>query len=162
MSKLGARLRRIVGIPETHTEFAQILRYREGGYYRRHHDQWSLHWTPQGVRLFTLFVYLSTTGDGLEGGGTAFHNLSVTVEPKLGRGLLWPNYADDGWRVERETFHEALPVVGGTKFAFNLWFYQHDLQTNRGKCAYAPRANVQGAEWAPPRKARQSGEGGDA
>ena len=49
----------------------------------------------QGVRLYTFFVYLS---DVEEGGGTRFTELGITVQPKLGRGILWPSVFDKDLR----------------------------------------------------------------
>ena len=84
----------------------------------------------------------------VDGGGTRFNELNLTVLPRLGRGVLWTNYADDTWRADPRTHHEALPVDRGVKYALNIWAHQHDLQTRRGQCAYSGRANVQGGEWA--------------
>ena len=69
-------------------EYFQILKYERGQFYRVHHDQQTAHWTPQGVRVYTFFVYLS---DVAAGGGTKFNDLGLTVTPKLGRGILWPS-----------------------------------------------------------------------
>ena len=38
---------------------SQVLKYEQGQFYKQHHDQQSGHWTPQGVRLYTFFLYLS-------------------------------------------------------------------------------------------------------
>eukprot|EP00967_Tisochrysis_lutea_P134688 scaffold238267_cov33-Tisochrysis_lutea.AAC.1 len=53
------RMSRIARMPEENAEYFQILRYEPGQFYKTHHDQQTAHWTPQGVRVYTFFVYLS-------------------------------------------------------------------------------------------------------
>lgn len=104
-----------------------MLRYDPGQFYKVHHDQQSGHWTPQGVRLFTFFVYLS---DVEEGGGTRFTDAGITVTPKLGRAILWPSVYDSDLRTsDMRTHHEALPVIKGVKYAANLWQHHYDFKT---------------------------------
>ena len=38
----------------------QVLKYEPHQFYKVHHDQNSGHFTPQGVRIYTFFMYLST------------------------------------------------------------------------------------------------------
>ena len=60
-----------------------------------------------GVRLFTFFIYLHTPEGG---GGTHFPNLNLTISPKKGSALLWPNVMDhDLAQSDHRTMHEALP-----------------------------------------------------
>ena len=116
--RLTERMLGISQVPYNHSEFFQVLRYEEGQFYRAHHDQQSGHWTPQGVRLYTFFVYLS---DVEAGGGTRFTDLGITVMPKLGRAVLWPSvFGHDLTTSDKRTNHEALPVVRGVKHAANL------------------------------------------
>jgi 2OG-Fe(II) oxygenase superfamily len=73
-----------------------------------------------GNRILTVFLYLS---DVDEGGQTSFTALNLTVSPKLGRVLIWPNVLnDDPTEIELLTEHESLPVVKGTKYGANVWF----------------------------------------
>lgn len=121
------RLMDVVGLPVENAEYFQILRYEKGQFYRVHHDQQTAHWTPQGVRVFTFFVYLS---DVEAGGGTKFNDLGVVVTPKLGRAILWPSVLSaDLLTGEPKTHHEALPVEAGIKFAANLWIHLYDFKT---------------------------------
>lgn len=69
----------ITRMPVDNAEYMQILRYEPGQFYRVHHDQQTAHWTPQGVRVYTFFVYLSEVE---EGGGTKFNDLGLEVTPK--------------------------------------------------------------------------------
>jgi len=121
------RMMNISQLPLNNAEYMQILKYEPGQFYKQHHDQQTAHWTPQGVRLYTFFVYLS---DVEEGGGTKFNNLGLTVTPKLGRAILWPSVAEDDFlKADMRTQHEALPVEKGVKFAANLWMHLYDFRS---------------------------------
>jgi len=125
--KITERMMNITTMPVNHAEYFQILRYQKGEFYKQHHDQQTAHWTPQGVRVLTFFVYLS---DVEEGGGTKFNDLGLTVRPKLGRAVLWPSVkSSDLLTGEQKTHHEALPVAAGVKYAANLWIHLYDFKT---------------------------------
>ena len=59
VEKVTRRLLNVTRLPFENAEYFQILKYEEGQFYRAHHDQQTAHWTPQGVRLYTFFLYLS-------------------------------------------------------------------------------------------------------
>ena len=122
--------------PSRNAEYFQILKYEEGQFYRAHHDQQTAHWTPQGVRLYTFFLYLS---DVEAGGGTRFTDLGITVTPKRGRGILWPSVQTNDLNAgDMRTHHEALPVEKGVKYAANLWQHLYDFKTpsRSGLCPF--------------------------
>ena len=122
-------LETLLQIPTANAEHFQVLRYDEGQYYKRHHDQGHAHWNPAGVLALTLLVYLS---DVPAGGGTRFPDLAppVTVQPKLGRAVLWPNVGGDLIEDELGTFHESLPVERGVKHAMNVWVRLYDQRNS--------------------------------
>ena len=64
-----------------------------------------------------------------EGGETEFKKLGIKGRPKKGRALLWPS-TFDARPLEQDirTFHEAKPVIRGTKFAANMWIHQFDFK----------------------------------
>jgi prolyl 4-hydroxylase len=81
----------------------------------------------QGVRILTFFMYLN---DVEEGGETDFPQLGITVKPKKGQALLWPNvYMRNPDARDGRTMHQALPVKKGVKYAANLWLHQRDFKT---------------------------------
>mmetsp|Transcript_42281 Transcript_42281/g.104792 ORF Transcript_42281/g.104792 Transcript_42281/m.104792 type:complete len:435 (+) Transcript_42281:2-1306(+) len=135
---LTERVAALVGIPSSHMEYAQVVRYEPGQFYRTHHDQNSAPWSPQGVRLLTMFMYIN---DVEEGGGTRFTDLDLTVKPRAGKAVLWPSVLDRNLSQEEpRTHHEALPPVSGLKFAVNLWIHQHDFKTpSRNGCKWTTR-----------------------
>ena len=49
-----------------------MVRYEPGQFYRRHHDQNTAVWTPQGPRVLTFFMYLN---DPEAGGETRFPSI---------------------------------------------------------------------------------------
>jgi prolyl 4-hydroxylase len=83
-----------------------------------------------------------------EGGGTNFPQLNnLTITPKKGRALLWPNVRDDDdddddarrplvSSQDYRTVHQALAVVSsGTKYAANAWIHTYDyVSAQRAGC----------------------------
>ena len=55
------------------------------------------------------------------GGQTVFHRLDKSYQPKAGLALAWNNLYADG-RLNQDTLHESLPVLGGSKWVITKWF----------------------------------------
>lgn len=94
IQKLMERVEDIVGIPQDHSDFLQLLHYNVGEFYRTHQD-WHSHqvYSATGARIITFYIYLN---DVEAGGGTRFPYLdNLTVMPKRGRVLMWSNVRDD-------------------------------------------------------------------
>jgi prolyl 4-hydroxylase len=122
----------ITGFPIDYSEDLQLLQYKPGQYYKRHHDYISSHTHgPSGPRVLTVLLYLN---DVEEGGGTRFNELAegvepVDVQPKKGSALVWPSVLhEDILSPDFRTEHEALPVVKGFKYAANAWLHLRDEQ----------------------------------
>ena len=127
------RVSDVTRTPQTNGEFAQLVYYHacpaEGdascAFYRRHSDyiEADLHHV-QGVRIYTLFMYLN---DVEEGGGTRFTDLPggpLTFQPQRGKAILWPSVlAEAPDQIDPRTHHEALPVTKGEKFGTFLFQY---------------------------------------
>jgi len=125
--RVRERISSLLGVPWRNSEHLQLLRYQEGQFYREHHDQIAPPDSAWGPRLYTFFMYLS---DVAEGGETAFTRLNISVTPRKGRAILWPSVLSNDLRqTDERTFHEALPVVRGTKYAANFWVHLYDFQT---------------------------------
>ena len=127
--------RRIAGLFRNHpdadgfSEHLQILKYEVGEYYEYHHDYVLLHRKRQaGVRILTVFLYLN---DVEEGGATRFTHHPVrnlTVLPRKGRALVWPHVLNHAPHLrDGRTYHEAMPVLRGRKFAANAWVHQRNF-----------------------------------
>jgi len=127
--QITQRIEALIGVPEINFESLQLLRYYESQHYHEHHDYiWHQRNHKQGPRILTVFLYLND--EGLEGGGTRFDLLDLTVEPKRGRALIWPSVLNSN-PTERDftTHHEALPVRSGVKYAANAWVHLRDFQS---------------------------------
>ena len=127
------RIANVTGIPESHSEPLQILKYQDGEKYGEHADYIQYQKDrPCGPRILTLLIYLS---DDFSGGGTKFRFLrDYTVKPKKGMAILWPNVLNKDPMEEDELFdHEALPVTGGIKYAVNAWIHMRNFKDNAEK-----------------------------
>jgi prolyl 4-hydroxylase len=124
---VSERISNLTGIPDSHGEYIQLLRYEPTQFYKTHHDWIEYHLNRSyGVRILTFFLYLNEVEAG---GGTNFDQLDLTVEPKLGRALLWPSTLNDNPDfIDERTTHQALPVESGIKYGANVWFHQRDIK----------------------------------
>ena len=125
------RINSLLRIPYNNGEDLQIVRYLPGQFYRRHHDQNTALWAPQGPRVLTFFMYLN---DPDEGGETAFPSVGpppgLKVSPKLGHAVLWPSTLDERpMDADGRTDHEAMDVIKGVKYGANMWVHQFDFKT---------------------------------
>ena len=126
VKRVTDRIGSITMTPAKNAEYFQVVRYEPGQFYKVHHDQNSAPFTPQGARLYTFFMYLSTP----EAGGTKFNDLGITVNATKGSAVLWPSIMDEDNNLpELRTHHEALPPTAGLKFGANLWIHQYDFKT---------------------------------
>ena len=58
--RVAERISNVTRSPVRYMEPFQVVRYEVGQFYRVHHDQNSGLFTPQGPRVYTFFMYLST------------------------------------------------------------------------------------------------------
>jgi len=121
------RLENITGIPDTNSEYLQLLQYNVGQKYGQHHDYIPYQKEREcGVRIITIFLYLN---DVEAGGGTDFPLLDLTVMPKRGSALIWPSVKDqDPNQKDHRTDHQALPVEEGIKYGANAWVHQRSFK----------------------------------
>ena len=129
MAVLFRRARRLTRVPTAHSEL-QFLRYEEGQFYAEHHDYLSgSERLVLGPRALTLLIYLSDA----EGGETVFPSLNISVQPRMGRALLWPSVLDSNtMRRDPRTRHGALAVRSGVKVAANMWLYHRPVDEAHG------------------------------
>jgi len=123
------RIAYATGIPAENFEHLQMLKYDVGQYYKEHHDFINMQpiLAACGSRIMTFFLYLS---DVEEGGETAFSRLNLKVVPRKGDALLWVNVLEDNFDAQEPmTYHEAMPVIKGVKYAANAWIHPKDYRT---------------------------------
>jgi prolyl 4-hydroxylase len=125
---ISARTEQVTGVPQDNYESLQLLQYEVGQYYRTHHDVSVTpdgREDPDGPRILTFFLYLS---DVDEGGETHFPRVGpdggIKVRPVKGSAVLWPSVLnEDPSKVDLRTYHAALPVIKGKKYAANHWLH---------------------------------------
>jgi prolyl 4-hydroxylase len=115
------RVSRLTGAPVSRMEHVQILRYMPGEEYRAHYVYDACNDGCDGgrdmPRTETVLVYLNSVD---EGGHTAFPTAGVSVAPKPGRAVRWPNIDATGTNLPC-SFHAGTPVIRGEKWAATVW-----------------------------------------
>jgi hypothetical protein len=132
------KIAKLIEMPRSHMERLQLLKYEPGQFYVKHNDyREAQRYLPCGPRILTLLLYLNDVPEG-SGGETRFFlaaknnkkdttTITVDVRPRQGAALLWPNVLPENpLEIDERTFHEALPVTSGVKYAANVWFHLYD------------------------------------
>jgi hypothetical protein len=86
-----------------HIEPIDVVRYRQGDYFGRHHD--GLH------RSWTFCLALT---DDFSGGALHFPRLQRRYSTPAGHAVLWPNDT-------LSTLHESEPIICGEKWVAVVW-----------------------------------------
>ena len=90
-----------------------FLRYRIGGFYRRHLD-FSPEWDERFPRRISVVVFLTSAGEQCEGGSLRVYLPEVReVAPRAGTLVAFRS----------EVPHEVLPVTSGVRDVVVDWFY---------------------------------------
>jgi predicted 2-oxoglutarate/Fe(II)-dependent dioxygenase YbiX len=83
-----------------------LLRYPPGGFYQEHVDHFE-----EAPRTLSMSLFLN---DDFTGGGLSFFDGAFTVQPRVGRAVLFPaNFLYP---------HQVIRVVGGTRYVVVTWF----------------------------------------
>ncbi len=113
--------------PIENQENGTVVRYDVGGKYEAHFDYFDSSVPAQakqletgGNRVWSFLVYLN---EGFEGGQTDFPEYKLTVEPELGKGVLWRNTLDG--QLLKNSIHTGMPVTEGTKWIFITWIREN-------------------------------------
>lgn len=124
--QVANRISELVQVPLTHAEAFQVLHYTYLQEYRAHHDAFdplkkgSVPYLKNGgQRIVTALAYLN---DVERGGETSFPAIKEFVTPKRGKIVVFHTCYKDSEIPHPDSFHGALPVIRGEKWAFNLWF----------------------------------------
>ena len=124
LMKLGMVLR----IPMDRAEGPIALHYAEAEEFRPHSDGIQMSADPSqiaafdrqgGQRLFSAMVYLN---DVEAGGGTAFPELGLSVQPVPGRLLIFANTLAGSRDVTNLSIHAGEPVTAGEKWSVITWW----------------------------------------
>ena len=124
--KVAKRISELVQIPLSHAESYQVLHYSNSQEYQPHLDtfdpkvkEYAHYLKNGGQRILTALAYLN---DVEEGGETSFPKINKTITPKAGKIVVFHDCYKDTDKPHPNSFHGALPVIRGEKWAFNLWF----------------------------------------
>lgn len=100
------------------SEHLQVLKYKEGGFYKLHQDSF---YDEQNPRTVTAIIALN---DDYEGGETVFPNLGKKFKLNKGDVLLFNNFTDWGYQTPK-SLHGGEPVKSGVKWICNLWIHRY-------------------------------------
>jgi len=125
VADVETRIANLLGIDRSWGEPLQGQRYEVGQQFKEHSDffyvdqpYWAEYESHGGQRTWTAMIYLNQPGAG---GATAFKYLDLSVQPQLGRLLVWNNMALDG-SPNPWTMHEGQAVEAGTKYIVTKWY----------------------------------------
>jgi len=141
VNKMAKKVQKMSGIPISHQENLQVIRYQLNQQYTLHTDHMDeFNELEVGGRLATCLMYLN---DDFTGGETDFPELKVTVSPKKGSALFWYNVklpAEDPWKLQTnfDLLHAGLPVTHGIKWACNKWIHPVPIPPPEGHTSLLP------------------------
>ena len=125
LTRIEARIARLLNWPVDHGEGMQVLHYGVGAEYKPHYDYFDPGepGTPTilkrgGQRVGTLVMYLN---EPALGGGTTFPDVGLEVAPQRGNAVFF-NY--DKPDPSTRTLHGGAPVVAGDKWVATKWLRQ--------------------------------------
>lgn len=118
--EIRRRAAAMAGVPESHVEGLQLVRYAKGEQYKFHYDYFDA--IRDNQREHTFLVYLNDF-ELHEGGSTIFKNYGVKVYPKKGR-CVWFRDMIDG-KLNEKSLHSGEEVLSDKiKYAVNVWIRQ--------------------------------------
>ncbi|TNF59584.1 MAG: 2-oxoglutarate-dependent dioxygenase [Burkholderiales bacterium] len=122
VSRIEARIARLVCWPVEHGEGLQVLHYRPGAEYKPHYDYFDPDepGTPTilkrgGQRVATVVMYLNQPQ---QGGGTTFPDVGLEVAPVQGNAVF---FSYDRPHPATRTLHGGAPVIRGEKWVATKW-----------------------------------------
>ncbi|WP_417450063.1 2OG-Fe(II) oxygenase [Kordiimonas sp.] len=124
--RIALKVAGLVGMPLSHAEKFQVIRYDVGTEYKPHFDAFEAHTTAGqrnmkggGQRLITVLGYLNNVK---KGGATEFPKLDISIPAEMGKLLVFHNCLPGTTERHPQSLHAGRPVEEGEKWAFNLWF----------------------------------------
>lgn len=128
---LRCSLAELVGVEVAHAEPIQGQRYAVGQEFRPHTDTFNpgspdyfIHCAEAGQRTWTAMLYLNRPADG---GATRFKSIGKTIQPEIGKLLVWNNLLADG-TPNPATLHQGMKVRNGVKYIVTQWFRERAVQ----------------------------------
>jgi prolyl 4-hydroxylase len=129
VSRIEARIGRILNWPIENGEGLQVLHYGAGTEYKPHYDYFdpAEPGTPTilkrgGQRVGTVVMYL---GEPLKGGGTSFPDVHLEVAPRRGNAVF---FSYDRPHPSTKTLHGGAPVLAGEKWIATKWLRERRFE----------------------------------
>lgn len=134
VEEIKNKIGKIVGKESSYGEALQGQVYAPGQFFKPHTDffessAYNKHCLASGNRTDTFMIYLN---DVEEGGETNFTNLNISVKPKQGLAIKWPNLKDG--KLLQDSMHEGSSVIKGKKYVITSWWREN--QWNPSEDAY--------------------------
>jgi len=130
VDKIQALLSKETNLPIENQEYIHIVKYNTGGQYKDHYDffypgedYFDEEMSYGGQRIITCLIYLN---EDFTGGNTYFPNKDFTVDPKIGKLIIWRNVTEDNL-LDYDTLHAGLPVDSGEKWVALIWIRENKL-----------------------------------
>lgn len=128
VSRIEARIGRLLQWPVENGEGLQVLHYRPGAEYKPHYD----YFDPReqgtarivqrgGQRVATVVMYLNNPE---RGGGTTFPDIGLEVVPQRGHAVY---FAYDRPHPATRTLHGGAPVLAGDKWVATKWLREREF-----------------------------------
>jgi prolyl 4-hydroxylase len=126
--KIIERVSEKTGIPTSHAENIQVVKYNKNEEYKPHHDAafYDIEGFLDGIffyggpRVLTVLIYLN---DEFEGGETNFPNLKLKTKPEKNKAIMFQPLNKTKLYLHKKAVHAGLPVKKGTKWIANVWFH---------------------------------------
>jgi prolyl 4-hydroxylase len=128
VSRIEARIARLLNWPVQRGEGIQVLQYQPGTEYKPHYD----YFDPAapgtasilqrgGQRVATVVMYL---GEPEQGGGTTFPDAQFEVAPKRGNAVF---FSYERAHPSSRTLHGGAPVIAGQKWIATKWLREGEF-----------------------------------
>lgn len=129
VSRIEARIARLVNWPVENGEGIQVLQYGVGAEYKPHYDYFAPDepGTPTilqrgGQRVGTVVMYLS---EPAKGGGTVFPDVGFETAPKRGNAVF---FSYDRAHPASKSLHGGAPVLEGEKWIATKWMREREFK----------------------------------
>ena len=129
ISRIEARIARLLGWPTENGEGLQVLHYRPGAEYKPHYDDLAPNepgtptiLTRGGQRVGTLVMYLN---EPARGGGTTFPDVGLQIVPRRGNAVFFSYDRPD---PATKTLHGGAPVLEGEKWIATKWLREREFK----------------------------------
>jgi prolyl 4-hydroxylase len=129
VTRIEARLGKLLNWPVENGEGLQVLHYRPGAEYKPHYDYFDPKepGTPTilkrgGQRVGTIVMYLA---EPEKGGGTTFPDVHLEVYPKRGHAVF---FSYERPHASTKTLHGGAPVLAGEKWIATKWLRERRFE----------------------------------